>query len=83
MEVLLLTVAGGLNILCFLIGAKVGQQAARGETIRTPELDPLKKIREAKAKAETEKERSRMAVIMENIESYNGTNIGQQDVPGR
>lgn len=75
------TVAG--NILCFMIGAKVGQQAAKGEPIRMPEADPLKKVREAKERTKEKMERDRLAVIMENIESYNGTDMGQRDVPGR
>lgn len=79
----LLAVAVAGNILCFMIGAKVGQQAAKGETIRMPEVDPMKKVQEAKERAKEQQERDRLAVIMENIESYNGTDVGQREVPGR
>ena len=36
MEVLLLAVMGAVNIFCFLIGARVGQQTAKGEKVELP-----------------------------------------------
>ena len=36
MEVLLILTVGAVNVLCFFIGAKVGQTVAKGETIMVP-----------------------------------------------
>lgn len=81
MEVLLLMVMGVTNIVCFVIGAKVGQAVSKGEKIETPTVNPLKAYREHEAKKAAQAEQDKVAVIMSNIEAYNGTSDGQKDVP--
>lgn len=83
MEALLLLVMGATNVACFIIGAKVGQTVAKGEKIETPTLNPMKAIREHKDRQVAEMEQDRLDTIMRNIEGYNGTGMGQEDVPGR
>lgn len=83
MEVLLLAVAAASNIVCFVVGAKVGQKVSKGESIETPAVSPLKAVREHKAKKEAEMEQSRIDTILRNVETYDGTPHGQEDVPGR
>ena len=83
MEVLILLIAGAMNIACFLIGAKVGQKVSKGETIETPTLNPLKAYREREAKKEAEMEQNRIDTILRNVESYDGTGYGQEEVPRR
>jgi hypothetical protein len=70
-------------IACFIIGAKVGQQASKGEPIETPTINPLELYKEHRNKQEAEIEQNRLDTIMRNIESYDGTSMGQIDVPGR
>ena len=74
---------GAMNILCFMIGAKVGQKVSKGEDIKLPSVNPLEAIREHSEKKEARKEQERIDTILRNIESYNGTALGQEDVPGR
>ena len=81
MEALLLAVMGIANIACFVIGAKVGQAASKGETIETPTVNPMKLYREREEKREAQKEQDRIETIMRNIEGYDGTGRGQEDVP--
>ena len=81
MEVLLLLVAGTLNVVCFFIGAKVGQMVVKGEKIEMPALNPLNIIREHRDKKEAELAQERIDTIMRNIETYDGTAHGQEDVP--
>ena len=81
MEVLLLAVMAASNIACFLIGARVGQQASKGEEIEIPSVSPLEAVREHRAKKEAEWEQSRIDTILRNIEVYDGTPNGQADVP--
>ena len=81
MESLMLAVMGLTNIACFIIGAKVGQTVSKGETIETPTVNPVKAYREKEAKKEAQKEQERINAIMRNIESYDGTDRGQEDVP--
>ena len=79
--VLILLVAGALNIACFFVGAKVGQTVAKNEPIEMPKIDPLKAIREHEDRKEAKREQDRYETIMRNIETYDGTGEGQVDVP--
>lgn len=83
MEVLLLLVMGVVNITCFMIGAKVGQTAVKGEEIKLPTVNPMELVREHQEKRVAQEERDKVETILRNIESYDGTAYGQEDVPGR
>lgn len=69
------------NILCFLIGAKIGQMVLQNETIK---LDPIKaikeEIKETKIEKENDIEKSKIEKQMFNIDNYDGTGLGQQDI---
>jgi hypothetical protein len=80
MEVLLLAVMGAVNVLCFVIGAKVGQTVTKGEEIKLPTVNPLEAVREHNVKKKAEIEQDRIETIMRNIEAYDGTGNGQKDV---
>lgn len=83
MEVLLLLVMGAANIACFLIGAKIGQKTAKGEDIKLPTVNPLELVQEHREKRAAREEQDKVETILRNIESYDGTGYGQEDVPGR
>ena len=81
MEILLMLILSISNIVCFMVGAKVGQTVQKGETIKTPTINPVKLYNEHIDKKEAEAEKNRLDVIMRNIEKYDGTGKGQEDVP--
>ena len=81
MEVLLLAVMAISNIFCFLIGARVGQKVTKGEDIELPTVNPLEVYREHEARREAEKVKNQIDTILRNIDSYDGTDHGQEDVP--
>lgn len=81
MEVLTILATGTLCIVCFFIGAKVGQKASKGEEIELPSLDPLKPIREHQEQKKVKEEQNRFETIMKNIDNYDGTGDNQEDVP--
>lgn len=81
MEILLALVVGALNIVCFFVGAKVGQQVRNGEPIETPTINPMKLIQEHREKKAAEEEQSKINTILRNVERYDGTSHGQEDVP--
>ena len=83
MDWLTILVTGALCVVCFTTGAKVGQKVSKGETIETPSVNPMKVFREHQVKKEAEMEQNRIDIIMKNIEAYDGTTRGQEDVPGR
>lgn len=80
MEILIILIVGTLNVVCFFVGAKVGQKVVKGEDIKTPVLNPMKAIREAQDKKEAQREQDRLSTIMQNIENYDGTGAGQKEV---
>ena len=82
MEVLLLLVMGIVNILCFMIGAKVGQKVVKGEEVELPTLDPMKAYREHQDGKEAQAQQDKLDVIRSNIDTYDGTGNGQKEVPG-
>lgn len=81
MDILTILVVGTLDIVCFFIGAKVGQTVSRGETIEVPTINPIKIYNEHIDRKEQENEQKRIDTILHNIENYDGTANGQKDVP--
>ena len=79
--ILLVLIIGILCIVCFFVGAKIGQKVVRQETIELPKLNPVEKVHEILEKKEKDKEEERYKVIAENIDNYNGTSIGQKKLP--
>ena len=79
-SVLLLLISGTLNVVCFFIGAKVGQKTAKGEEIHVPEISLSNPVKASREKKKAEYEQDRIDTIMQNIETYNGTSVGQKDV---
>ena len=77
----LILVVGFICVLCFFTGAKVGQKVVRGETIESPVKSPVEAYREAKSNFEYRREQERLQTISDNIDSYDGTGIGQKDIP--
>lgn len=80
MEALTLAMMCLSNIACVIIGARIGQKVSKGEEVKLPTLNPLEAVREHHAKKEAEIEQSKIDKIMQNIERYDGTGRGQQDV---
>lgn len=85
MQILLITllilVVGALCVACFFVGAKVGQTVVQGEKIELPEVDPMKPIREHQARKAEQREKERYEAILRNVDNYDGTDRGQEDIP--
>ena len=77
----LVLVIGILCIVCFFIGAKVGQKVNKGETLELPNLNPIKAYEEYKETQEAKLEQEKYKIISENIDNYDGTSIGQRKLP--
>lgn len=80
MEVLLLLVMGITNIACFMLGARVGQKVVKGEEIQMPTINPMELYRQHEAKREAQREQDRLETILRNIDNYDGTPYGQEEV---
>lgn len=84
MDIFLIILAvGALSVVCFFVGAKVGQAASRGEDIKIPNpIDAaIERHEQREAKREAAQEAERLDVILDNINNYNGTGSGQKNVP--
>lgn len=82
MDIILTILAvGTLNIACFFVGARVGQKVSRGEAIKMPSVNPAEKIQERKDKKANRTEQDRINAILRNVERYDGTSLGQEDIP--
>ena len=72
-------IVSALNIVCFLIGAIVGQRVFERKPII---VNPVKEIKEYKEEQEVSKEEQRFQDIADNIDAYNGTSLGQKRLGG-
>ena len=78
-----LVLVGIQNLICVIIGLKVGLALSKGESVSLP--NPIKEYTEQQAKRQAKKEakaeQDKIETILKNIENYDGTGFGQMDVP--
>lgn len=77
-----LIVFGIFIMSSFIIGVILGQKLNRNEKI---EVNPVKAIEDYKEerqyKKETQQEQTKLDIMLENIDNYDGTGIGQKNIP--
>ena len=85
MDALAIAVMGMVMIACFVTGAKVGLAVKKGKDIDVefPTASPTELIKTHLSKKESAKEQARYDAIMQNIENYDGSSLGQRDIPRR
>ncbi len=82
METLLLVITiSTLNMMCFLLGARVRQKVDKGEEVKLPNVNPVDMYHEHQKKAEQNRKNSQREALLHNIEVYDGTSLGQIDIP--
>lgn len=75
--ILLISVVSLTNIICFFIGAKVGQDVKRDVTLQVP--SPAKAIDQWHERKDTQEKKRIEEINMKNIEAYNVYGCHQQD----
>ena len=78
--ILLIATISMLNIVCFFIGAKVGQKVVKGEELKIPNLNPVKAIEEYKETKEYKENQERFNTMLDNINNYTPDGLGQRDI---
>lgn len=78
--VLTIFITGMLCCACFFMGAVIGQKASNGEDIELPSVNPIRAIKELNENKQAEMEQDKLETILRNIERYDGTGRGQEDV---
>ena len=79
-NIMMIVCLGALNIVCFFIGAKIGQKVVKGEEIKAPEITIPTPIQDYRKKKQAEAEQNKMDTIMQNVDNYDGTGNGQKEV---
>lgn len=79
--ILLILVTTFGNVCCFILGSRLFQQASRGEKVGIEIPNPVRVVQNTIDSFEEKKEQDRYRVIMDNIDNYDGTPIGQKDIP--
>ena len=78
METIFIILATGIiSLLSFYMGLKAGNK----EEIKLPKINPIKTYQERKESKEQQLEREILEVNLENINNYDGTGLGQKDIP--
>ena len=80
MEVLLIVAITASNILCFMLGARVGQKVVKGEEVKLPTINPMEAYRAQQSRKEAERQKDKFETILRNIDNYDGTPYGQEEV---
>lgn len=81
MEVIILLIVSISNIICFFLGAKIGQRVVNNQPVRIIDKSPIESIREKQDSKELKKQQEINDVIKHNIDVYDGTPLGQKDIP--
>ena len=78
-EIVLVVLVGGLNLLAFFMGAKITQKVYEKEKLEVRiESKEERQFKKEKIEKNIQKEKD-MEKSLRNLDSYNGDEIGQED----
>ena len=84
-NVLLITIVGMFNLLSFYLALKMNNKTETVKEKKNVTINPVKIYKTAKERKRTEEEKQKEQEILkanlENIENYDGTPLGQKDIP--
>lgn len=83
--IILCTIFGVFILVSFILGLSFGVKLRNNEKIEMPTINPVKKIKkivnEHKEEKNSLKEQELFETEMANIDVYDGTGIGQKELP--
>lgn len=79
--ILLLFLVGCFILVAYTLGLKNGQKLKNNEEIKLPEMNPVKVIKNEIENYEEKKKQEINEINMFNIDNYDGTGLGQRDIP--
>lgn len=84
-NVLLITIVGMFNLLSFYLALKMNNKTEIVKEKKNVTINPVKIYKTAKERKRIEEEKQKEQEILkanlENIENYDGTPLGQKDIP--
>lgn len=70
------------NLFSFIMGAKMGQMLSKGKEIKVNPVNIIKdEIKETKMTKEESLRKRKFNTMWDNIEKYDGTGLGQKQIP--
>ena len=79
LEVMLLM---AFNMFSILIGIVLGQKLSKGREIKLNPVKAIKEeIKESKVSKEENLRKRKIDTMLQNIDSYDGTGLGQKQIP--
>lgn len=80
--ILLFVTMAVLNVMCVLVGVRIGQKVERNELIELPKIpNPVEVVSGIREERIGRAEREKLEAVMSNIDAYDGTSLGQRDIP--
>ena len=81
--IILCTIFGVFILFAFAKGIELGQRLNRNERIeiKSPVAVTSEKIKEHKTNKTLAEEQEIMKINLENIDNYNGSSLGQKEIP--
>lgn len=79
--IILCTIFGVFILLAYTLGLRNGQKVSNNEEIKMPELNPVTVINKEIEKHEDKKKQEAYEIMMSNIDNYDGTGLGQKEIP--
>ena len=77
----IMALQGFFCVVCFVIGARVGQKVIKGESVDMGLKNPIQAYDEYKEREEQKRIQDRAQTVADNIDNYDGTGLGQKDLP--
>ena len=77
---LLIAVVSGMNLLCFLAGARIRQKVDRGEDLKI--VSPAEVVQQREKQKQEDREMAILEAQLQNIDIYDGTSKGQKEIRG-
>ena len=78
--IILVMLMGVMNLLAFLIGARVGQKVVNKEPVELPTINPIALYKEHKEHVSMSKEQDKLNTMLDNINNYDGSSFGQKEI---
>ena len=81
--IILCTIFGVFILISYTLGLRNGQRLSNNKEIKSPIVNPIEVVTKEIEKHEDNKKQEILDVMMSNIDNYDGTGLGQIDIPDR
>lgn len=79
--ILFCSIFGLIIITSYTLGLRNGQKLTKKEEITMPNVNPITAVNNEIVKHKEKKQQDALDIMMANIDNYDGTGLGQIDIP--